>query len=109
MDVRPISPNVWVSDQIQVEDVGKLKDMGFRAIVCNRPDEEEAGQPAWAGIVMAADDAGMSTAYIPVKPGQVGDDQAMEFLRGPHAAPYLWRHLPDPHAMMDSVLKEFGE
>lgn len=32
------------------------------------------------------------------------------FLRGPHAAPYLWKHLGDKsHEMMDSILNEFNE
>ena len=37
-------------------------------------------------------------------------DQVISFLRGPHAAPYLWRHLGDgAHDMMDSVLEGFNE
>lgn len=37
-------------------------------------------------------------------------DDAMAFLRGPHAAPYLWKHLGDKaHNMMDSILSEFNE
>lgn len=36
--------------------------------------------------------------------------QVIEFLRGPHAATYLWRHLGDrAHDMMDAVLNEFNE
>lgn len=37
--------------------------------------------------------------------------QVMSFLRGQHAAPYLWRHLQgdDSHAMMDSILNGFNE
>ena len=32
------------------------------------------------------------------------------FLRGPHAAPYLWKHLGEKsHEMMDSILEGFGE
>lgn len=31
----------------------------------------------------------------------------MEFLRGPHAAAFLWRHLDDAAAMMDSILEGF--
>jgi hypothetical protein len=33
----------------------------------------------------------------------------LAFLRGPHAAPYLWRHLPADKAseMMESILREF--
>jgi hypothetical protein len=36
-------------------------------------------------------------------------DQVIDFLRGDHAAPYLWRHLDDPREMMDSILMGFGE
>lgn len=36
--------------------------------------------------------------------------QVIDFLRGEHAAPYLWRHLGDgAHDMMDSILSEFDE
>lgn len=36
--------------------------------------------------------------------------QVVDFLRGQHAAPYLWRHLGDKsHDMMDSILEGFGE
>lgn len=35
----------------------------------------------------------------------------MEFLRGEHAAPYLWKHLGElgAHAMMDTIMAGFGE
>lgn len=37
-------------------------------------------------------------------------EQVMAFLRGPHAARYLWPHLKDQSdAMMDSILREFSE
>lgn len=36
--------------------------------------------------------------------------QVMNFLRGEHAAPYLWRHLGEKsNDMMDAILSEFGE
>ena len=36
--------------------------------------------------------------------------QVISFFRGPHAAPFLWRHLgAKAHEMMDSILQEFGE
>ena len=37
-------------------------------------------------------------------------DNLIDFLRGEHAAPYLWRHLGEKsHDMMDSILREFRE
>lgn len=36
--------------------------------------------------------------------------QVMNFLRGEHAAPYLWRHLGDKsHDMIDAILEGFDE
>lgn len=36
--------------------------------------------------------------------------KVMVFLRGEHAAPFLWKHLGnDAHWMVDSILTEFGE
>ena len=37
-------------------------------------------------------------------------DNVVAFLRGDHAAPYLWKHLGDKsHEMMDAILQEFNE
>lgn len=36
-------------------------------------------------------------------------ESVIAFLRGPHAAPFLWRHMDDPHAMIESILDEFAE
>lgn len=79
MDVRPISPNVWVSGQIEPSDIAALKDMGFRAIIGNRPDGEEAGQPDWAALEAAASEAGLGSAFIPITPGELTDAQALAF------------------------------
>lgn len=36
--------------------------------------------------------------------------KVIAFLRGPHAAPFLWRHLgTNAHVMIDSILEGFGE
>lgn len=36
-------------------------------------------------------------------------EQVIGFLRGPHAAKYLWPHLPQPMEMMWAILEGFGE
>lgn len=79
MDVRTITPNVSVSDQITPDDIAAIRAMGFKAIVGNRPDGEEPGQPDWAEIEEAAEAAGLKTAFIPITPGRMGDDQALAF------------------------------
>lgn len=79
MDIRTITPNLSVSGQISPSDVAELKAMGFKAIVGNRPDGEEAGQPEWTEILKAAEEAGLATAFIPITPGTLSDEQALAF------------------------------
>lgn len=52
MTVYRMSENCAVSSQIQPADVAAIAAEGFTTIVCNRPDGEDAGQPA-AGDVAA--------------------------------------------------------
>ncbi|MGE7368190.1 TIGR01244 family sulfur transferase [Neorhizobium sp. NPDC001467] len=70
MDIRPINDEYSVSGQITVEDVDQVKAQGFRSIVCNRPDEEEPGQPAFAEVAARAQELGLEIRHIPV--GRMG-------------------------------------
>jgi sulfide:quinone oxidoreductase len=79
MDARTISAGLSVSSQITPEDVAALAQRGFRTILCNRPDGEEDGQPAFAEIATAAESLGLTTRYLPVIPGQLSDDDAAAF------------------------------
>ena len=54
MDIRKITDKTSVSPQITVEDMAAIKDAGFRAIICNRPDGEGADQPSFEEIEAAA-------------------------------------------------------
>lgn len=36
-------------------------------------------------------------------------EKVVEFMRGQHCAPFLWKHLDNPHAMIDQILEGFGE
>jgi uncharacterized protein (TIGR01244 family) len=57
---------ISVSPQISIEDCATARDQGFAAIICNRPDDEDAGQPSAAAIAAAAAAAGLRFAHIPV-------------------------------------------
>lgn len=50
MDIRQLDENISVSPQIAVEDIATLKELGYRTIICNRPDDEAPGQPGFAEI-----------------------------------------------------------
>jgi len=89
MEYRQISATYSVSGQITPEDVGAVKAAGFKSIICNRPDEEQPGQPSATSVEQAAKDAGLEFRYIPVVSGQItGADveaqaQALDALEGP--------------------------
>ena len=55
-----------VSPQIALADVALLREQGFVAVVCNRPDNEDPGQPSAADMRAACDEAGLAFAHIPM-------------------------------------------
>ncbi len=65
-DIRTINESVSVAPQITPADVAAIKAAGFVAIVNNRPDEEEAGQPSGDAIRAAAEAAGLAYTAIPI-------------------------------------------
>ena len=66
LDIRPIDATIAVAPQIAPEDIAAIKAAGFVAIVNNRPDGEEAGQPDGDAIRTAAEDAGLAYTAIPI-------------------------------------------
>lgn len=82
MDIRTIADGLSVGPQITLDDVTTLKEQGFRAIVCNRPDGEAGDQPTHEEMARAADAAGLEFRYLPVTPGIVLDETAAEFATG---------------------------
>ena len=66
LDLRHVTPRVSVAPQIDPADIAAIKAAGFVAIVNNRPDDEEPGQPSGDAIRAAAEDHGLAYTAIPV-------------------------------------------
>jgi uncharacterized protein (TIGR01244 family) len=66
MELRSINDEYAVSPQISVEDVDQLQALGYKSIVCHRPDDEDPGQPDFAVIAARAAALGIETAHIPI-------------------------------------------
>ena len=58
MNIREINEEYSVSGQITVEEVDEIKALGFKSIVCHRPDGEEFGQPEFAAVAKRAQELG---------------------------------------------------
>jgi len=79
MEIKPLSAALSVSDQIIASDMEVIKDLGFRAIICNRPDGEGPDQPTFAEIQKAAQFAEIEAVYQPIVAGKVRDADAVDF------------------------------
>ncbi len=79
MDPKKISEEISVSPQISPAEVAEVAKLGFRSIICNRPDGEAADQPTWEEVETAAEKAGLQTRFIPISGGMVSDADAEEF------------------------------
>jgi sulfide:quinone oxidoreductase len=79
MDIKTLTAGLSVSGQIMPADVKDIKDAGFRAIICNRPDGEGADQPTFEEVAKAAKDIGIEAAYLPIVSGKVTDEDAEAF------------------------------
>ncbi|WP_027153899.1 TIGR01244 family sulfur transferase [Mesorhizobium sp. WSM2561] len=89
MEYRQITEDYSVSGQIQPEEVAAIKAAGFKSVICNRPDDEQPGQPSADTVKAAVEAAGLSFRHIPVISGQITaqnvEDQAeaLDELEGP--------------------------
>ena len=106
MSVHKITDNYFVTGQISPSSLSSIKQMGFKAIICNRPDGEGFMQPSFDKLNTAASELGLEMKYLPVRHGpiQVSDvqnlGQALEELDGPVLAycasgarsANLWKH-----------------
>ena len=64
--IRPLNDRFAVAAQIAPEDLPAIAAAGYVAIVNNRPDGEEPGQPSAAAIRAAAAAAGLAYSEAPV-------------------------------------------
>src|SRR5262245_53028934 len=89
MEYRQITDNYSVSGQITPDEIAAVKAAGFKSVICNRPDEEQPGQPSAATVGAAAKAAGLAFVHIPVISGQITADNvadqaaALDELQGP--------------------------
>jgi sulfide:quinone oxidoreductase len=80
VDLRSQGEPLICLPQIGVDDVAKLAAMGFKTLVCNRPDDED-GVVASATIAQAAEKAGMRFVFQPVDFGSLTAADGSAFVR----------------------------
>jgi uncharacterized protein (TIGR01244 family) len=66
---RTVTPRFSVAPQITPAALSEAAAEGFTAVICNRPDHEEPGQPSAQAMQAAAQAAGLTFTHIPVAGG----------------------------------------
>lgn len=77
--MKQISEKLHIRSQVTADDIRQAKANGFAAIINNRPDNEEPGQPRAADNRAVAESEGLSYSHIPIVPGQVSEAQVRAF------------------------------
>lgn len=79
--ITPLTSDFAVSPQLSPGDFAEIAQLGYRAIINNRPDGEGGpGQPDNATLAAAAQAAGLAYAFVPVTPA-AEDPAAIEQTR----------------------------
>jgi len=76
--VRRIGPQRAICNQIRPEEVEAIAALGFRTILCVRPDGESGNQPAFAEIAREARRHGIKAVHVPLSGFGVGRAQAAQ-------------------------------
>jgi sulfide:quinone oxidoreductase len=79
MDIKALTPHLSVTPQVLVAELETVAQMGFKAIICNRPDGEGPDQPSFKEMEQAALSLGMQMRYLPADAGKVSDADGKTF------------------------------
>jgi sulfide:quinone oxidoreductase len=73
MTFKPITSGFSVSGQLTPFDIQQAAAQGFKSVISNRPDCEEADQPSAAALQQEAQAVGLAFTHIPITPGVMRD------------------------------------
>ena len=80
MDIRQINDEYSVAAQIRPQDVKAIQEMGFKSIVCHRPDGEVPDQPAFDAVKAEAERLGLEIRHVPFGAEGVSEDNVNAFV-----------------------------
>ncbi|MDP2697679.1 TIGR01244 family sulfur transferase [Thalassospira sp.] len=77
--MKRLTDELTVSPQIPLESLPDIAGAGFKTVICNRPDNEDPGQPSFDDIRAKAQECGLTALFLPVASGNVSDADADAF------------------------------
>lgn len=79
MTVYKLTEACSVAGQIQPSDVEKFRQSGYGTIVCNRPDNEDFGQPKAADVKAECDKQGVAFHHLPISNAGISAEMMRQF------------------------------
>ena len=79
MNINKINEFISVGAQITASEVKDVYALGYRSIICNRPDGEADEQALFADIEHEAKAVGIEICYLPVRSGMMNDENVQDF------------------------------
>lgn len=76
---RALSETFSIAAQIRPEDLAYIVEMGFRSIICNRPDGEAEDQPEAFELRRLAYESGLKFANVPVIATAIDETDVLAF------------------------------
>ncbi len=78
MKYQQLASDFAVASQITAADVPNIAAAGYRCVICNRPDHEDAGQPTVADIRDACAANGIELHHVPVAGNALNHEAVLE-------------------------------
>jgi uncharacterized protein (TIGR01244 family) len=79
VQIYRLTESCSVAAQIQPDDVEALKQDGYSSIVCNRPDDEDYGQPSADSLALECERHGIAFHFLPVSRAGITTDMIVRF------------------------------
>ncbi len=80
LPLRQIDHDVFVAPQLDAAAMAEVARLGFKSVVCNRPDFEHGpDQPTSADVEAAARAAGLEYRFLPVAGGYQSPEEVAAF------------------------------
>ena len=73
MIIRQLTTELSVADQLTMDDLEAVKEAGFKAVICNRPDEEGEPHAEADSMAQKANALGLEFRYLPVNGANITD------------------------------------
>ncbi len=85
--MKRLNDDLTVSPQMPIEALDHIAQAGFKTIICNRPDNEDPGQPPFSAVKARAEELGLTAVFQPVMSGNVQDGDADAFAKALNESP----------------------